>query len=234
MIEDNYNGDQQVDFNHDEQALVNNDSKDHPRHLIPKLCRQFYANGWVTGIGGDISIKYNDQIFIASSSVQKEKIEPDLLVQNLDGEDIIVPESEKKLSKSQCTPIFMCAYTERNAGAVIHVYSLEAVKLCLLNPENELRITGLEMMKGIFNEKTGKFYDNDEELVIPIIENSKYEKDLVETFKLALRKYPSTSAVLVRNHGMYVWGSSWITAKTQLECYENLFNVTIFKKTHKV
>ncbi|XP_022182459.1 probable methylthioribulose-1-phosphate dehydratase isoform X2 [Myzus persicae] len=215
--------------------ICNNDSKDHPRHLIPKLCRQFYANGWVPGTGGGISIKYNDQIFTAPSGVQKEKIEPDdLLVQNLDGEDIIVPEPEKKLSKSQCTPIFMCAYTERNAGAVIHVYSLEAVKLCLLNPENELRITGLEMMKGIFNEKTGKFYDNDEELVIPIIENSKYEKDLVETFKLALRKYPSTSAVLVRNHGMYVWGSSWITAKTQLECYEHLFNTTIFKKTYKV
>lgn len=110
----------------------------------------------------------SDQIFIASSGVQKEKIEPDdLLVQNLDGEDIIVPEPEKKLSKSQCTPIFMCAYTgklnnqkcfiflliiygknlERNAGAVIHVHSMEAVKLCLLNPENELRITGLEMMK---------------------------------------------------------------------------------------
>ncbi|XP_022180883.1 probable methylthioribulose-1-phosphate dehydratase isoform X2 [Myzus persicae] len=235
MIEDNYNGDQQVDFNHEEQALVNNDSKDHPRHLIPKLCRQFYANGWVTGTGGGISIKYNDQIFIAPSGVQKENIEPDdLFVQNLDGEDIIVPEPEKKLSKSQCTPIFMCAYTERNAGAVIHVHSMEAVKLCLLNPENELRITGLEMIKGIFNEKTGKFYDNDEELVIPIIENSKYEKDLVETFKLALRKYPSTSAVLVRNHGMYVWGSSWITAKTQLECYEYLFGVTIFKKTNKV
>lgn len=36
---------------------------------------------------------------------------------------------------------------ERNAGAVIHVHSQEVVKLCLLNPENELKITGLEMIK---------------------------------------------------------------------------------------
>jgi len=53
----------------------------------------------------------NDQIFIAPSDVQKERIEADdLFVQNLNGEDIIAPKAEKKLSKSQCTPIFMCAY----------------------------------------------------------------------------------------------------------------------------
>lgn len=38
-------------------------------------------------------------------------------------------------------------YLERNAGAVIHVHSLEAVKLCLLTPEKELRISDLEMIK---------------------------------------------------------------------------------------
>lgn len=36
---------------------------------------------------------------------------------------------------------------ERNAGAVIHIHSPELVKLCLLNPENELRISDLEMIK---------------------------------------------------------------------------------------
>lgn len=70
-------------------------------------------------------------------------------------------------------------------------------------------------MKGIFNEEEKRFYDNDEEVVIPIIENSKYERDLVDTFKLALTNYPSTSAILVRNHGMYVWGKDWKSAKTQ-------------------
>jgi ribulose-5-phosphate 4-epimerase/fuculose-1-phosphate aldolase len=69
--------------------------------------------------------------------------------------------------------------------------------------------------QGIYNEEKGRFYDNDEEVIIPIIENSKYERDLVDTFQLALMKYPSTSAVVVRNHGMYVWGSDWKSAKTQ-------------------
>lgn len=133
--------------------------------------------------------------------------------------------------------LLLCLYLnlERNAGAVIHIHSPEVVKLCLLNPENELKISGLEMIKvslkyiyhfsivflkfllfqGIYNEKKQGFYDNDEEVIIPIIENSKYERDLVDSFKKTLKKYPSTSAILVRNHGMYVWGKDWKSAKTQ-------------------
>ncbi|KAK3731129.1 hypothetical protein QZH41_006398 [Actinostola sp. cb2023] len=46
----------------------------HPRNLIPDLCRQFYDLGWVTGTGGGITIKYGDEIYIAPSGVQKERI----------------------------------------------------------------------------------------------------------------------------------------------------------------
>lgn len=31
-----------------------------------------------------------------------------------------------------------------------------------------------------------------------------------------IEAYPKTTAVLVRNHGIYVWGDSWISAKTQV------------------
>lgn len=70
-------------------------------------------------------------------------------------------------------------------------------------------------LKEIYNEKNGKYFNNDEELVIPIIENSTYAQDLVPTFKAALKEYPITSAILVRNHGMYVWGKNWQLAKAQ-------------------
>lgn len=48
--------------------------QEHPRNLIPSLLRQFYHLGWVTGTGGGISMKLGDEIFIAPSGVQKERV----------------------------------------------------------------------------------------------------------------------------------------------------------------
>lgn len=47
-----------------------------------------------------------------------------------------------------------------------------------------------------------------------------------------IEAYPKTTAVLVRNHGIYVWGDSWISAKTQSECYHYLFEAAI--KLHQL
>ncbi|GMP52962.1 hypothetical protein CsSME_00018584 [Camellia sinensis var. sinensis] len=47
-----------------------------------------------------------------------------------------------------------------------------------------------------------------------------------------IEAYPKTTAVLVRNHGIYIWGDSWISAKTQAECYHYLFDAAI--KLHQL
>ncbi|KAL1399456.1 hypothetical protein pipiens_008201 [Culex pipiens pipiens] len=80
----------------------------------------------------------SDEIYIAPSAVQKERIQPDdLFIQNIDGDDLQSPPDYKKLSKSQCTPLFMLAYREKNAGAVIHTHSPSAnlvrIRICSHN-----------------------------------------------------------------------------------------------------
>lgn len=205
--------------------------KEHPRILIPELCKQFYDLGWVTGTGGGISIRQGHKIYIAPSGVQKERICPDeMFVQDISGNDLELPPEEKKLKKSQCTPLFMCAYTRRNAGAVIHTHSKFAVMVTLHWPGKEFRVTHLEMIKGIKNQKLGKAYRYDDELVVPIIENTPFEEDLKEELDKTILAYPETCAVLVRRHGVYVWGDTWQQAKTMTECYDYLFDIALQMK----
>lgn len=96
----------------------------------------------------------------------------------------------------------MCAYTARNAGAVIHTHSKAAVLATFLFPGKEFKCTHLEMIKGIKNQKLGRNYRYDEELVVPIIENTPFEEDLKDRLAETIAEYPETCAVLVRRHGV--------------------------------
>ncbi|MFS7932414.1 putative acireductone synthase [Helianthus anomalus] len=128
---------------------------------------------------------------------------------------------------SYCAPLFMKAYIMRNAGAVIHSHGMESCLVTMLDPlAKKFRITHMEMIKGIQGHG---YYD---ELVVPIIENTAHERELTEALAAAIEAYPKTTAVLVRNHGIYVWGDSWISAKTQSECYNYLFEAAI--KLHQL
>jgi ribulose-5-phosphate 4-epimerase/fuculose-1-phosphate aldolase len=72
-----------------------------------------------------------------------------------------------------------------------------------------------------------QYYDT---LIVPIIENTAQEEDLTERMAQAMEEYPDTTAVLVRRHGIYVWGPTWESAKTQCECYDYLFEIAIKMK----
>lgn len=69
---------------------------------------------------------------------------------------------------------------------------------------------------------------------MPIINNTARECELTESLRDAIKKYPKANAVLVKRHGVYVWGDNWIHAKTQAECYEYLFNAAVRLKALNV
>jgi len=194
--------------------------------LICDMCRTFYLQGWCSGSGGGISIKVgNGKIVMAPSGVQKERMLPsDMFV--LDGKGNILetpvahPPPYKPPKLSECSPLFMSAYEMRGAGAVLHSHSPASVMATMLDPNaTEFRITQIEMIKGI--EGHG-FYDD---CVVPIIENTARECQLTERLQEAITAYPSSNAVLVRRHGVYIWGKTWMQAKTQAECYDYLFDI---------
>jgi len=191
-----------------------------PRDIICELSRQLYTQGWVSGTGGGVSVRERDRYYIAPSGVQKERLQPaDIFVLD-EAANVIEAPSDASLKISACTPLFYNAYRIRGAGAVLHSHSINAM-LATLIEGSELRVTHLEMMKGI----SGVGYHD--EHVIPIIENTAHEADLASSLADAMRAYPKAQAVLVRRHGVYVWGPDWVKAKTQAECYDYLFEASV-------
>lgn len=200
-----------------------------PKAVICQLCANFYDLGWVTGSGGGMSIKVDDVVYVAPSGVQKEDlIVDDVFTLSAANKDVVlVPPSTPNLKQSACTPLWYEVFKHRpNARSVIHTHSMNAQLCTLLNgdEDKEFRITHFEMLKGV------GYHGYEDELVVPIIDNRPTEDLLAEQLGEAVKNYPKTNAVLVRRHGLYVWGDSWTDAKIHAECYDYLFETALKAK----
>jgi len=198
------------------------------RELVCELCRNFFNAGWVTGTGGSISIRHGNRIYMTPSGVQKERISPDeLFVLDIDGHVLSTPTMKPSFTPklSDCSPLFLHAFKQRNAGAVLHSHAVcTNLVTSLCEGESSFRISHQEMIKGIVGH--GYF----DELVVPIIENTAHEHELADALGECIASNPKTCAVLVRRHGMYVWGRTWEEAKRHGECLHYLFEVAINMK----
>jgi len=188
--------------------------------LICELGATFYNLGWASGTGGGICIREGDTVVVAPSGVQKERMHPGQMFRlALDGSIVSRP-ADPALRPSECSSLFLKAIQLRGAGAVIHSHSIRAMMATLLF-QTEFSISHIEMIKGI---EGMRYHDR---LVVPIIDNTPNECDLADGLGAAIAAYPQSNAVLVRRHGVYVWGADWIRAKTQAECYDYLFRAAV-------
>ncbi|KAL7923987.1 class II aldolase/adducin N-terminal [Trichoderma austrokoningii] len=221
--------------------FITSTDPEHPANLIPSLCAKFWTLGWVTGTGGGCSIRDDNLVYLAPSGVQKELMKPsDIYVLSLKDQDASPKQPRTYLRSppaykpSQCTPLFLAAFTRRGAGCCIHTHSHWAVLVTLLleakggGSSKVFEINNIEQIKG-FGKGFGKagnlgYHDT---LRIPVIENTPHEEDLTEYLEAAMEAYPDTYAVLVRRHGVYVWGDNVHKAKTQCESLDYLFQLAV-------
>jgi methylthioribulose-1-phosphate dehydratase len=189
------------------------------RERVCELCRHLYSLGWASGTGGGMSIREGDADYMAPSGVQKERLSPeDIFVLDMKGQ--VRTPGAGGLKLSACAPLFMHAYTLRNAGAVLHSHSINAFLASAIS-DDVFRVSDMEMIKGIHG--MGAF----DTLEVPVIDNTPHECDLADTLADAIRAHPKSNAVLVRRHGVYIWGKDWVQAKTQAESYDFLFQAAV-------
>jgi methylthioribulose-1-phosphate dehydratase len=158
----------------------------------------------------------------------------DLFVLDFNTQEVLKRPENPAFKMSQCTPLFWNCYTIRpSTRACIHTHSIHALLVTLLREDYDyVEMTHLEMIKGIRRGETSDSFRYFDRIIIPIVENTAEEENLKDRMAEAMKKYPESNAVLVRRHGVYVWGNTWEKAKSMAECYDYLFECYV--KMHQL
>jgi methylthioribulose-1-phosphate dehydratase len=187
--------------------------------LLSALLRDWHARAWVSGTGGGICGPTEDgNLFLAPTGVHKELVTPEdfFVVSPADGAILREPETPG-LRPSECNAIFGLIARERGARSVAHSHALTAVLAADLAAD-ALAISNLEMLKGI------RGLTNRDVHRVAVIDNTPREPELVAELRRVLDdpRFASAQAVLVRDHGAYIWGEDVWEAKRHVEVYHFL------------
>jgi len=201
------------------------------RFLVEQL-RVLYARGWISGTGGGICGPADGGgLLVAPTGVHKELVEPDeLFTVDHRTEAVVVAPERPGLRPSECTPIFTLIARERGATSVVHTHALSAVLFGdLAEGGDAVTVERLEMLKGI------RGFANTEQHAIPVIRNTPREIELVGNMAAAIAdpRFARTFAVVVEDHGVYVWGADIWEAKRHTETYHYLFEATVARRSRR-
>jgi methylthioribulose-1-phosphate dehydratase len=203
------------------------------RKLLCELLRLFYEKGWVSGTGGGICAtlgKY--KVLMAPTGVHKERVTPQdlFVVDPRTGNAIRLPRN-RSLALSECSPIFCLLINQRGAGSVMHSHALSAVLAAdLAGTGDHVVFESLEMLKGI------RGCSNLDKHPVPVIHNTSREPDLVKQISEVIRRpdFSRSYAILVRDHGAYIWGGDVWESKRHAEIYHFLFEATIAREKDRI
>ncbi|MCK0473162.1 methylthioribulose 1-phosphate dehydratase [Halalkalibacter sp. APA_J-10(15)] len=183
---------------------------------LASIKRELAVRDWFPGTSGNLSIKVQDEplqclVTVSGKDKYKETNEDFVLV-NEDAEPLT---DEGKPSAE--TVIHLEVYKKTDAGCSLHVHTLDNNLISELYFEQ-----GFITFKGVELIKAFGIWAEDGQLTIPIVENYSDLPTLGKAISHVIE--PDTKAVLIRNHGITVWGRNAFEAKRHLEACEFLFS----------
>jgi methylthioribulose-1-phosphate dehydratase len=185
--------------------------------------KHFYDRGWMVGTAGNLSARLPDGSFwiTASGRAKGQLTEADFIRMNLDGGIVEqpVPHSRPSAETSIHLAVYNC-FPE--AKACYHVHSIEANLVSRLVAGDVVPLPAIEMLKGL------GVWEENPQVAIPLFPNylevPKIAKEICQFFA---NSSPSVPALLIRDHGITVWGDSPAAAYNYVEIVEYIFRYTI-------
>jgi len=172
---------------------------------------------WFPGTSGNLAIKVEDDpisfLVTASGKDKTKETNEDFLLVNGKG----LPVNNTHLKPSAETLLHVEIFNKTNAGCSLHVHTVDNNVISeLYGDQGKITFKGQEIIKAY------GLWDEDAEFTIPIIYNHAHIPTLASDFSEFVKA--DAGAVLIRNHGITVWGRDALEAKKYLEASEFLFS----------
>ncbi|MGG1962898.1 methylthioribulose 1-phosphate dehydratase [Bacillus pumilus] len=206
------------------------DAKNKRWQELADVKRELAQRDWFYGTSGNLSIKVSDDpitfLVTASGKDKRKETDEDFVLVNAAGNPV---DPDVPLRPSAETQLHTYVYERTNAGCCLHVHTIDNNVISeLYGDKGEVRFKGNEIIKAL------GYWEEDAEVSLPIIENPAHIPHLAAQFAKHLTEESESGAVLIRNHGITVWGKTTSEAKRVLEAYEFLFSyylkLTLYQK----
>ncbi|MDF2856749.1 MAG: mtnB [Neobacillus sp.] len=181
---------------------------------------------WFMGTSGNLAIKVSDHplqfLVTASGKDKRKRTDEDFLLVDEFGRAV----EETQLKPSAETLLHVEIFRKTQAGCSLHVHTIDNNVISeVYGDQGEVTFKGQELIKAF------DMWEEDAILKIPIIKNYAHIPTLAHAFSEHINK--DAGAVLIRNHGITVWGKNAFEAKKFLEASEFLFRYQLRLLEHK-
>lgn len=197
---------------------------------LAQLVRILNIHGHNPATSGNYSLRSqtsSDIALVSESGIDKSKFtENNFIPIHYQTREMHPDYVQAKRKASDETDIHLTIYQITNANCVLHSHMLDALLFAdLFKGKAYATIKDLELLKGFKGVTT-----HDLEINIPLFENTQNIRGLAEEIKPAILGHQNSYGLLLRGHGLYVWGESVEEAKRHLEVFEYIFRYYIRSK----
>ena len=192
------------------------------RVALAAIAREFYQRGWMPGTAGNLSARADDSaqpgFWITASGMPKGQLDAsDFLLVGV-RDDAVIERLRPAHKPSAETSIHRAIYrTFPQARACLHVHSVDACLAVSRVPAamTMLRLPPLEVIKCF------DLWEENPQIDLPVFTNwldvPRIARDIEQRFAVTP---PRLAALLIRDHGVTVWGESLQQAFNRVEVIE--------------
>ena len=188
-----------------------------PCTALAEIGRDFHARGWMAGTAGNLSARADDNSFwITASGMPKGQLDDKDFVRVAISTGDVMERLREHNKPSAETTIHQAIYKLfPDANACLHVHTVDAIVATELERSENVLLPNIEMIKGF------DIWEQNPKVGLPLFENIlDVPKIAVEIETRFRNDPPRITALMIRGHGITVWGKTLQEAYNRVEIAE--------------